>query len=118
MSPTLVTCPWSVLEQARKIEAIVPPGTTREEAVTRLKKEGIAGNFGQAESIYYCDIWERSKSERWHINVALLFDEEGKLYGLRPDPREQAASVDTTPPTDSKKRSETTASGPSDPFTE
>ncbi len=120
MSPSLVTCPWPAAEQARKIDELVPPGTTREEAVSRLKKAGIAGNFGEADSIYYCDIWNRSDSERWHINVALLFDEEGKLYALRPDPHGRAAAEQPPPATNLKKRSAIAENGdgPGDPFTE
>jgi hypothetical protein len=123
MSPSLVSCPWSAVEQARKIDEIVPPGSTREEAVSRLKKAGIAGNFGEADSIYYCDIWNRDDSERWHINVALLFDEEGKLYALRPDPHGKSTAGQSLPAANVKKRSDAAEShggpgDPGDPFTE
>lgn len=121
MPPSLVSCPLPAAEQASRIEEIVPLGTTREDAISRLKKEGIAGNFGEAESIFYCDIWNRSDSERWHINVALLFDDDGKLYALRPDPHGQAAAAETPAAAISKKIKDVTAprhTGLSDPFAE
>jgi hypothetical protein len=121
MPPSLVSCPLPAVEQASRIEELVPLGTTREEAISRLKKEGIAGNFGEADSIFYCDIWNRSDSERWHINVALLFDDDGKLYALRPDPHAQGAATDTPATAISKKIKDVTAprhTGLSDPFAE
>src|SRR5690606_2661265 len=45
----------------------------------------IRGNFAHlSNSIYYCDLWERPEGERWHTQVALLFDDEGLLYATRP----------------------------------
>jgi hypothetical protein len=84
-SPGLVACPLPSVEQAVKVVQVAPLGTSREEAMQRLKEAGIRGNFGENESIFYCDVWERDKTERWHINVVLLFDEQGRLYATRPD---------------------------------
>lgn len=86
MTPSLglVACPLPTTEQVAEIRRIAPLGTSREETMKRLKDAGIIGNFGQNQSIFYCDIWERD-GERWHINVALLFDDSGNLYATRPD---------------------------------
>ena len=93
-SPGLVACPLPVAEQAAKVVEVAPLGSTREEAMKRLTDAGIRGNFGENESLFYCDVWERDQTERWHMNVVLLFDEQGRLYSTRPgiagpeDPRE------------------------------
>lgn len=85
-APGLITCPLPVSEQTAKILDIVPLGTSRDDAIKRLDKAGVIGNFstGDSKSTYYCDVWQRDKDERWHINVVLLFDENGTLYGTRP----------------------------------
>lgn len=83
--PGLVSCPLPVAEQTTRLLEIAPIGTPRDEVMKRLKEAGVRGNSGQNDSIFYCDVWERSESERWHINVVLLFDEEGKLYRTRPE---------------------------------
>jgi len=92
-SPSLVSCPLPVAEQAAKVLQVTPLGTPREEAMKRLNEAGIHGNFGENQSIFYCDWWERDKSERWHLNVVLLFDENGRLYNTRPSP----SDTDKTP---------------------
>jgi len=85
-APALTPCPLPIVEQTEKILDIVPLGTHRDEAIKRLENEGIIGNFsaGDSQSTYYCDIWPQSEKLRWHINVVLLFDENGILYGTRP----------------------------------
>lgn len=85
-APGLISCPFPVEEQTAKILEIVPLGTPRDEAIKRLEEAGIVGNFsiGDSKSTYYCDVWQQGKDERWHINVVLLFDEDGILYGTRP----------------------------------
>ena len=85
-SPGLMACPLPVVEQAAKVVQVAPLGTSREEVMKRLKDAGIADNFGENQSIFYCDTWTRDKTERWHINVVLLFDENGRLYNTRPSP--------------------------------
>jgi len=82
--PGLVACPLPSIEQVTQIRQIAPLGTPREEAIAALQKAGVVGNFGQNQSIFYCDIWQKEE-ERWHINVALLFDENGVLYATQPD---------------------------------
>jgi hypothetical protein len=84
-SPGLVSCPLPAVEQTTRLLEIAPLGTPRDEVMKRLKDAGVRGNYGQNESIFYCDVWERSETERWHINVVLMFDNEGKLYRTRPE---------------------------------
>ncbi len=106
-APGLVPCPLPVAEQTAKILDIVPLGTSREDAIKRLDKAGIIGNFstGDSKSTYYCDVWPQGEKERWHINVVLLFDENGILYGTRP----QLSSPVT-------ERNDMKVGAPTDPF--
>lgn len=104
-APGLITCPLPVSEQTAKILDIVPLGTSRDDAIKRLDKAGVIGNFstGDSKSTYYCDVWQRDKDERWHINVVLLFDENGTLYGTRPQLPTAATAREaskTEPPAD------------------
>ena len=86
----IMPSPLSYSEQEKELLAIVPKGTRREEALRRLAAAGIEGSFGISHRVYYCDLWNRSNGERWHINVALLFDDTGKFY------RTQTAECDVT----------------------
>lgn len=79
----LIESPLSVDEQQRAVLAIVPEGTSRDEAERRLKAAGIEFAQGGNGSIYYLSLWNRTDGERWHIKVALLFDSQGKLYQTR-----------------------------------
>ncbi|OYW15945.1 MAG: hypothetical protein B7Z55_14490 [Planctomycetales bacterium 12-60-4] len=109
-APGLTNCPLPVNEQVHEILQIVPLGTSRDEASQRLTKAGFAGNFSENQSIYYCDIWDKGEGVRWHINVMLLFDEQGKLYATRPDMNGQ---IDPTP----RNNQSATSSAPViDPF--
>jgi hypothetical protein len=85
-APILVTCPLPAAEQAARLQTLVPLGTPRGDVLRILKENGIAGDFGENESLFYCDVWDHGDGERWHINVTLLFDEQGLLYATRPDP--------------------------------
>jgi hypothetical protein len=76
----IVPCPLTYSEQEQEVLGIVPMGTPREDVLKRLAEAGIKGTFGLSHRIYYCDLWDRSSGERWHMNLALLFDESGKLY--------------------------------------
>ena len=94
-SPGLISCPLPAVEQTTRLLEIAPMGTARDEVMKRLKDAGVRGNYGQNESIFYCDVWERSETERWHINVVLMFDNEGKLYRTRPElPGTRSADAD------------------------
>ncbi len=95
-APGLVNCPLPTNEQVREVLRIVPLGTSRDEAKQRLTKAGFAGSFVETESIFYCDIWDKGEGLRWHINVTLLFDDDGKLYATRPDVN---GLIDPTPRT-------------------
>jgi hypothetical protein len=84
-APGLVECPLTVSQQAAEVLRVVPMGTSREAAMKRLKDAGVRGSFGDNESIFYCDVWNRDNGDRWHINVVLLFDGTGRLYATRPE---------------------------------
>ena len=91
--PTLVTCPIPEPEQAARIQDIVPVGTERRTAVEKLRDAGIGGTFSTGESIFYCSTWLQNEQERWHINVDVLFDKDGRVYAYRPDPHGPAATT-------------------------
>jgi hypothetical protein len=79
----LVECPLTDAAQQQAVLDIVPRGTSRADAERRLREAGIEFSPGQKNSIYYLGLWNRSDGKRWHINVALLFDKDGKLYQTR-----------------------------------
>jgi hypothetical protein len=79
----LVECPLSGSEQQQAVLEIVPRGTPRADAERRLRDAGIEYSAGQRNSIYYLGLWNRADGQRWHINVALLFDKDGRLYQTR-----------------------------------
>ena len=80
----VVPAPLVFEEQSQKILEIAPVGTQKEQAIKQLNAAGISGEFSSSPSIYYCDLWEREDGKRWHLNVALLFNEAGELYKTRP----------------------------------
>jgi len=80
--PNLETLTYS--EQEAAILRVAPVGTSRERALEKLEQAGVVGSFGISESIYYCDIWQRRGGDVSHLDVALLFDEQGNLYETRP----------------------------------
>lgn len=82
--PRVVPAPLVFEEQSQKILAIAPLGTPKAEAIQKLTDAGISGEFASSPSIYYCDLWEQENGNRWHMNVALLFNEQGELYKTRP----------------------------------
>jgi hypothetical protein len=108
-APGLVSCPLPTTEQVHEILAIAPLGTPRDDVLQKLTQAGISGSFGENQSLYYCDLWKRKDDLRWHLNVVLLFDDEGKLYATRPD---ASGRVDPTPRSNAKPTSTAT----SDPF--
>lgn len=79
----VVECPLSSAQQQQAIQEIIPLGTPWEQAAERLTKEGIEFTTAAGDSMYYCSTWKRSDGMRWHLNVAMLFDQEHKLYRLR-----------------------------------
>jgi hypothetical protein len=96
LNRSIMPCPLTYSEQEKEILGVVPKGTRREEALRRLAAAGVEGNFGISRRVYYCDLWTRKNGERWHINVALLFDDSGKLY------RTQVAECDVSVVPDDK----------------
>ncbi|MCH9653995.1 MAG: hypothetical protein K0U86_15140 [Planctomycetes bacterium] len=80
----VVPAPMVFEEQSKELLKIVPLGTPKTEAIQKLEAAGISGEFATSPSIYYCDLWERENGKRWHLNVALLFNEAGALYKTRP----------------------------------
>ncbi len=79
----LIESPLSVDEQQRAVLEVTPRGTSRDDAARRLKAAGIEFTSSGNGSIYYLSLWNRPTGERWHINVALLFDSAGNLYQTR-----------------------------------
>ena len=102
----VVPAPLVFEEQSAEILKIVPLGTPKERAVRQLNEAGISGEFSSSPSIYYCDLWERESGNRWHLNVALLFNEKGELYKTKP------AQADVT--WETAKEAAATQKGPSE----
>jgi hypothetical protein len=86
----IVPCPLTYSEQIKEVLNVVPKGTRREDALRKLTSAGIEGSFGISRRVYYCELWNRPDGSRWHLNVALLFDETGKFY------KTQTADCDVT----------------------
>ena len=84
-STPILPAPVSTSEQQLEVLQIVKPGTPRDEAIALLNEAGIHGSFGTtgAKAVYYCDVWNREDGERWHLDVALLFDESGRVINTR-----------------------------------
>ncbi len=83
LTSQIVPCPLTYSEQEKEILAVVPKGTRRDDALRKLAAAGIDGSFGISHRVYYCELWNRPDGSRWHLNVALLFDEVGRLYMTR-----------------------------------
>lgn len=101
-APQLSACPLPAAEQVAEILQIVPLGTSRDDVATKLKDAGVLGGFNTNRSIFYCDLWARNDKLRWHINVALLFDDEGILYATQPD---ASGQMNPSPSTATKESS-------------
>lgn len=100
---TAQTVPWG--QQREALLEVVPLGTQRDEAGQRLQAAGIEFSPSGAEtwtpgsdaSIFYCDRWTRDKGEVWPLEVALLFDDQDRLYALR-NSQAQTDEVEFLPP--------------------
>lgn len=84
VGPQTVRCPIEDADLTKKILAVAPVGTPREETIQRLKAAGIDGAFGSDKSAfgkdyYCCQTWRRSHGEVWRISLLLHFDKSGKL---------------------------------------
>ena len=95
--------------QVEEILKLAPLGTSSDKAEKALAEAGIVGNFGSRRNIYYCDLWRREGNADWKMNVALLFDEQGKLYKIRPGQAEVAYLPSETAATDTNARAEQSA---------
>jgi len=92
MSETEYTRP-SFLEQQQAILDVVPFGTPHERTLETLKQAGVRGATGVSESIYYCDVWDRGDGSHWYLNVALFFDQSGRLYKVGPGQSDTGAAT-------------------------
>jgi hypothetical protein len=90
ISTQIIPCPLTYSEQIKEVLNVVPKGTRREDALRKLAAAGIEGSFGISRRVFYCELWNRADGSRWHLNVALLFDDTGKLY------KTQAADCEVT----------------------
>jgi hypothetical protein len=102
----ILPCPMTYSEQEKAILAIAPMGTDRETVLKKLTEAGIEGSSATSQHVYYCDIWDRPNKERWHMDVALMFDQSGKLYKTQFGqadtavlPKDAARPIAETPPT-------------------
>jgi hypothetical protein len=82
--PQTVRCPLDDSDLTKKILAIAPVGTPRDETVRRLRAAGIDGAFGSEHSAfgkdyYCCQAWRRTPGEVWRISLLLHFDKSGNL---------------------------------------
>jgi hypothetical protein len=91
----IVPCPLTYADQEKEVLALVPKGTRREEVLRRLHAAGIEGSFGISQRVYYCDLWNRPGGQRWQMNIALLFDENGILYKTQVGDSQFTAERDT-----------------------
>ena len=131
----IVESPLSSEDQQKEILKIAPIGTDRKDVLKRLDRAGIQCSEGASDSIWYCTFWKKANGDRWHLDVALLFDSSGKLYETRrretdygvadrntlePDaPRERTADASAATnavPADSTSRESARGSAPRTPF--
>jgi hypothetical protein len=84
VGPQTVRCPLDDSDLTKKILAVAPVGTLRDETVRRLRAAGIDGAFGSENSAfgkdyYCCQAWRRPHGEVWRISLLLHFDKAGNL---------------------------------------
>jgi len=84
VGPQAVRCPLDDSDLTKKILAVAPVGTPRDETVRRLRAAGIDGAFGSEHSAfgkdyYCCQAWRRPHGEVWRISLLLHFDKAGNL---------------------------------------
>jgi len=117
ISSQIVPCPLTYTEQTKEVLNVVPKGTRREEALRMLAKAGIEGSFGISRRVYYCELWNRPDGSRWHLNVALLFDEAGKVYKTQAaDSEVTASSEKSLPPGGTQSNESGQMGGLSNPY--
>jgi hypothetical protein len=111
LSTQIVPCPLTYTEQTKEVLNVVPKGTRREDALRKLAAAGIEGSFGISRRVYYCELWNRPDGSRWHLNVALLFDETGKVYKTQAADCDVTVSPDKSLPSAGPQSNETGPSG-------
>jgi hypothetical protein len=102
VSTQIVSCPLTYSEQEKEVLSVAPKGTRRDDALRKLAAAGIEGSFGISRRVYYCDLWNRRDGSRWHLNVALLFDETGRLYKTQAEGDVTVSSDKSLPPSASQ----------------
>ena len=76
--------PASFAEQKQAILDLVPPGTSRTEALDILKSAGVEGNLSRvSDRIFYCDLWRRKSGDVWPLNVAVMFNQQNEVYRVQ-----------------------------------
>lgn len=112
-----ITSPLSYRAQSAEIRGIVPLGTQREDAIRRLDEAGITGDFGESrESMYHCFLWNRKDSnDRWHLNISLLFDVDGRFYATRPSDHDSSIPIGDSSRVESPVTNRTSRTG-TEPF--
>ena len=70
---------------------------THEQAVDALTRGGVQGSSGVSESVYYCDAWDGDDDRHWHLNVALFFDQSGRLYKVGSSQPDFETMTETVP---------------------
>ncbi len=111
LSTQITPCPLTYSEQTKEVLNLVPKGTRRDEALRKMAAAGVEGSFGISRRVYYCELWNRPDGKRWQMNVALLFDETGKLY------KTQTADCDVTTSPDKSLATPGNQSNEPGPFT-
>ena len=121
----IASSPHSYDEQVAAVLKVALVGSQRDQVVRALEAAGIRGSFGVSQSTYYCDVWQREDGSLWDLDVALLFDEQGRLYkttrgetavgvaGTSAKHSSNEAATSTSP--SSSNRAATTSQAPASP---
>ena len=117
--PSAVPCPLPLADQQRSVDEVLAKGVSRDDAIRRLDEAGLQGRFGATESIYYVDTWTRPGGEEWLMEVAVLFDSDGRFTRVR---AADAEAIPTSKPVVTESAKEESANpariGPRTPFAE
>jgi len=84
-------------EQNLAVLEVVHIGMTRQQAVDALTNEGVKGSSGVSESVYYCEAWDGKDDRHWLLNVALFFDQSGRLYKVGSSQPDFESVTETSP---------------------
>jgi len=78
LSRSIVACPLTYSEQEKELLTVVPKGPAAKKRCAAWRPRGGGKLRHQPPSLLLRSL-ERSNGDRWHINVALLFDDTGKF---------------------------------------